>query len=90
MDGGLDGGVDGGEVWMEVWSGCGSRCKWRCGAGVGGGVERVWSGCGTGVSAGEHLQQNVEHVRVGLVHLVKEHHRVGPPPHLRADVTVWR
>ena len=29
----------------------------------------------------EHLQQGVEHVRVGLLDLVEQHHRVRPAAH---------
>ena len=29
----------------------------------------------------QHLQQHVEHVRVGLFHLVEQHDLIGPAPH---------
>ena len=29
----------------------------------------------------QHLQQHVEHIRVGLFHLIEQHHLIGPPPH---------
>ena len=29
----------------------------------------------------EHLQQDVEHIGVGLLHLIKQQHRIGPAPH---------
>ena len=29
----------------------------------------------------EHLQQQVEHLRMGLLHLIEQQHRVGPAPH---------
>ena len=35
----------------------------------------------------EHLQQDVEHIRVGLFHLVEEHHRVGTPAHRLGQLT---
>ena len=35
----------------------------------------------------EHLQQHVEHVRVGLFDLVEQHHRVGPPAHRLGQLT---
>jgi hypothetical protein len=36
----------------------------------------------------QDLQQQVEHVHVRLLHLVKQHHTVRPPPHLRTHTTM--
>ena len=35
----------------------------------------------------EHLQQQIEHLRVGLLHLIEQQHRVGPAPHRLGELT---
>ncbi|EAP78060.1 hypothetical protein ISM_07185 [Roseovarius nubinhibens ISM] len=35
----------------------------------------------------EHLQQHVEHIRVGLFHLVEQHHLIGSAPHRLGEDT---
>ena len=43
-------------------------------------VVRAAAECGTGRFV-HHLEQRVEHVRVGLLDLVEQHHRIRTPPH---------
>lgn len=46
----------------------------------------------TDTSVVQDLQQKVEHIHVGLLHLVKQHHRVGTAAHLVGNTsgTLWR